>query len=84
MNNDLILGAHVLAKSRVRRVPASRGRRVECLSGCLWITQDGDPRDVVLNSGDAFEFDRNGAILSALDDSRYVLLDACRRPAPGY
>ena len=84
MNNDLILGAHVLAKTRVRRVPASRGRRVECLTGCLWITQDGDPRDVVLKAGEAFEFDRNGAILSALDDSRYVLLDACRRPAMAY
>ena len=84
MNNDLILGARALAKSRVRRVPASRGRRVECLSGCLWITQDGDPRDVVLEAGQAFEFDRDGALLSALDDSRYLLLDTCGSTAAAY
>ena len=84
MNSDLILGTRVLAKSRVRRVPASRGRRVECLSGCLWITQDGDPRDVVLGAGQAFDFDRDGAILSALDDSRYLLLDTRRSTAAAY
>ena len=84
MNNDLFLGARALAKSRVRRVPASRGRRVECLSGCLWITQDGDRRDVILNAGDAFEFDRDGGLLSALDDSRYLVLDTGRSTAAAY
>ncbi len=76
MNNDLIRGMLVLGKGRVRHVHARKGRRVELLSGSLWITQDGDRRDIVLKAGEAFDFDRRGdALLSAFDDSRYLLLD---------
>jgi Protein of unknown function (DUF2917) len=78
MNQDLIQGARDLQKGRVRHVHAEPGRRVECLSGSLWITQDGDRRDIVLRDGEAFDFDRSGdALLSAFADSRYLLLDAC-------
>lgn len=77
MNHDLISGTRVLGKGRVRHVHGEAGRRVECLSGSLWITQDGDLRDVVLAAGEAFDFDRHGdALLSAFADSRYLLLDA--------
>jgi Protein of unknown function (DUF2917) len=76
MNNDLISGTRVLGKGRIRHVHAWQGRRVELLSGSLWITQDGDRRDIVLKAGEAFDFDRRGdALLSAFDDSRYLLLD---------
>jgi len=75
MNNDLVLGAERLGKGGVRRINPAVGRRVECLSGVLWITQDGDRRDVILETGDAFAFDRGGdALLSALADSSYLLL----------
>jgi hypothetical protein len=80
MNNDLISGTRVLGKGRIRRVHAQEGRRVELLSGALWITQDGDRRDIVLAPGEAFAFDRRGdALLSAFADSRYLLLDASPR-----
>ena len=56
------------------------GDRIECVGGVLWITQDGDPRDIVLQDGDAFDFDRAGdALLSAFADSRYLVLDALGR-----
>ncbi len=78
MDQDLINGARSLDKGLVRHVHSEPGRRVECLSGSIWITQDGDLRDVVLTAGEAFEFDRRGdALLSAFADSRYLLLDAC-------
>ena len=77
MNNDLLLAARTLAKGRIRHLPAHIGRSVECLSGALWITQDGDLRDIVLGAGESFAFDRRGeALLSAFADSRYVVLDA--------
>ncbi len=80
MNQDLINGARRLDKGLVRRVHAEAGRRVECLSGSIWITQDGDLRDIVLGAGEAFDFDRRGdALLSAFADSRYLLLDACEQ-----
>ena len=77
MNNDLISGTRLLGKGHIRHLHADAGRRVECLSGSLWITQDGDRRDIVLRAGEAFDFDRRGdALLSAFADSRYLLLDA--------
>ena len=78
MNNDLLLASRSLAKGRIRHLPARVGRSIECLSGSLWITQDGDRRDIVLGPGEAFTFDRRtDALLSAFDDSRYVVLDDC-------
>jgi hypothetical protein len=80
MNQDLLRGARTLAKGRLRRVHGERGRRIEVVSGAVWVTQDGDRRDVVLQGGDAFDFDRSGAaLLSAFADSRYLLLDATER-----
>jgi hypothetical protein len=80
MNNDLINGTRLLGKGHIRHVHGDKGRRVELLSGSLWITQDGDLRDVVLSPGEAFDFDRRGdALLSAFADSRYLLLDATTR-----
>jgi uncharacterized cupin superfamily protein len=80
MNQDLLNGSRALAKGSVRHLHGEGGRRVEVLSGAIWITQDGDLRDVILQPGDAFDFDRNGdVLLSAFDDSRYLVLDACER-----
>ena len=80
MNQDLINGTRSLDKGRIRHVHAKKGRRVECVTGSIWITQDGDLRDVVLGPGEAFAFDRRGdALLSAFADSRYLVLDADTR-----
>ncbi len=42
-----------------------QGKPVEigCESGVVWITQDNDPRDVVLNAGERFVSDRPGTVL---------------------
>jgi hypothetical protein len=76
MNQDLLNGTRTLGKGKIRHLHAETGRRVEVVSGSIWITQDGDLRDIVLESGQAFDFDRNGeALLSAFADSRYLVLD---------
>ena len=78
MRNDLIFDTRPLAKGRIRRVHHPLGQRVECVSGALWVTQDGDPRDIVLNAGESFAFDQRGdALISALDDSRFLLVETC-------
>jgi hypothetical protein len=78
MRNDLMLDSRALDRGRIRRVHRPLGRRVECVSGTLWITQDGDPRDIVLAPGDSFTFDHRGdALISALDDARFLLLETC-------
>ena len=35
---------------------------VRCASGTLWITQDGDPRDIILWPQESFRADRNGTM----------------------
>jgi len=78
MRNDLIFDTRPLAKGRIRRVHRALGRRIECVTGSLWVTQDGDPRDIVLAAGESFAFDHRGdALISALDDSSFLLLETC-------
>jgi Protein of unknown function (DUF2917) len=63
-----------LAHRRMLRLRDHDGDRVECLDGSVWITQDGDPRDVVLDAGEGFTLDRPGtAIVYALADARVVV-----------
>jgi len=56
------------------------GDRIECVSGTVWLTQDGDLRDIVLDAGESFRLDRTGrALVSALADAG-VVFHAARRP----
>jgi hypothetical protein len=56
------------------------GDRIECVSGTVWVTQDGDLRDIVLKAGESFRLDRTGrALVSALADAG-VILHAAKRP----
>ncbi len=47
-----------------------RGDVITCLNGTLWITQEGDFKDYVLEAGRSFWVTRPGeVVLQALDDS---------------
>jgi hypothetical protein len=74
MNNDLNLAATALPMHAVHRLHDARGLLVSCLSGTLWLTQEGDVRDIVLEAGDDALIDRDGlTLLAALSDARFVL-----------
>jgi hypothetical protein len=76
MFDDLRFPVRRLPRGAVLRVPEGLGRAVVCLEGCLWITVDDDPRDVVLDPGERHVFDRGGRVLvSALEPSALLLLD---------
>jgi hypothetical protein len=70
MNIQLENGNFQLARHGHLTVMDGRGSSMQCLFGSVWVTQDGDPRDIVLAAGDSFTLDRDGlAIVYATSDS---------------
>lgn len=67
-------GVHAIAKpARVE---------VECVQGCLWLTHDGDCRDLVLHPGQRYLADRGTRLLvSALEPSLMRLHRRLNRPS---
>src|ERR1700676_5528788 len=52
----------------------AEGTVIAVESGCLWITMENDPRDIVLVPGMRFEIDRGGGpIMGAGEASRFGL-----------
>lgn len=75
-----------LARHEIRSFSGRPGLRIESRRGSVWITQDGDPRDVVIAAGESHALDREGAVyLQALDAACVLLPDAAMpaRPTPG-
>lgn len=65
----------VTALARHQVVERSRpiGVMVHCISGCLWLTHDGDCRDIVLHAGESHKCDRRERLLvQGLEDSRLL------------
>ena len=54
----------------LRVIDDACGQTIACESGELWITQDGDRRDVILPAGQSWRIDRAGPlVLSAFKPS---------------
>lgn len=71
-----------LARRQTFSLRTRKGQSIECRSGQLWITQDGDPRDVILGAEECFTLDRNGqTLVSALEDASFMLRNAATASA---
>jgi hypothetical protein len=56
---------------------------LRCDEGCVWITLDDDPRDIVLEAGESFETDqRRHALVYALQESTLVVRGSAAEHAP--
>jgi Protein of unknown function (DUF2917) len=71
-----------LSKRDVLSLRGRPGARIESRSGSVWVTQDGDLRDVVLSAGEAHVLDREGPVLVQALDAAQVLLQPAEAPAP--
>ena len=52
-----------IPRGRTLRIQDGKGFDLEVVAGCLWITQDGDTEDTVLDAGETFRVSRNGVTL---------------------
>lgn len=48
---------------------------IECRRGCLWITQEGDERDIVLHAGERMRLTHDGLTLVEALESATLALD---------
>jgi hypothetical protein len=64
-----------MTKAAILTVERPLGASVSCLRGSLWITHDGEPKDIVLEAGASYESDRATRMLVyALEDSAALVL----------
>ena len=72
-----------LATRSVHRIENGKGTRVSCIRGVTWITQERDPRDMILAAGQSVVLERPGlAIAYAFKDAVITLAPAWQLPAP--
>jgi hypothetical protein len=65
---------HALHKSGIIALPRPAQRRIVCTKGCVWLTHDGWPEDVVLEVGESHMCTRSSRLLvSAIQASSFVV-----------
>lgn len=65
----------------VLRLRDAAGRHLTVVQGAVWVTQHGDPRDPVLESGASLRFERNGlSLVQPLGGPAIVVLEGGLRP----
>ena len=72
--DHLVHGSLPLPRGSVLRVEDGQATLVRARSGCLWITQEGERHDILLEAGQAFRISRGGCtLIAALRDSAIAL-----------
>jgi Protein of unknown function (DUF2917) len=71
--NENTLTEITLNKSKVWSIEGDRrGEVINCLSGVIWITQEGDLNDYILEAGDSFWVTKRGTVIvQALQDAQF-------------
>jgi len=74
-----------LPRRAMLRLGDMAGVELVCVSGAIWLTLDGDPKDIVLLPGDSFvTAHRRPAIVYALEPVNARLLSRPDGPEPGH
>jgi len=78
----LIEGAMPLLRDEQLRIENGRDLLIHAWQGSLWITQEGDTRDVVLHAGQSFRLDRDGVALVKCWENAVVALTSPHEKRP--
>jgi hypothetical protein len=79
----VLLDGAALARRGLLSIRGGRGAVLFIEHGEVWVTQEGDPRDVVLPAGAWFRLDRDGtAIVQARRAAAVTLTAAADAPMP--
>ena len=71
---------HCLRKGATLVVSHPMHCEILCRCGSLWVTHDGDPRDITLDAGQSYRADRNARMLvHALDSAELLLIERSLR-----
>ena len=74
MRIELQPGALRLAPGQTLRVTDAQGSTICCSEGSVWITEENQPKDVVLEAGACYELRRPGlALVHAFGDASVAL-----------
>lgn len=72
-----------LEKGQSLRLSGGQGVRIACVSGLLWMTQEGDPDDWFIAAGQAMTVSAPGlTLIEALEPSVVALSLAARGQSP--
>ena len=81
MNLELNAPGIVLRKDQVLALDEVRGARLYSEDGIVWITQDGDPRDIVLQAGESVVLERDTpTLVQAFTPARVRIGEPAPRP----
>lgn len=73
--NESIRHAVTLREGAILRIRDGRGVRVLATHGQIWITQEAEVRDEVLNTGESLQIERDGlTLVQALCPSTVAML----------
>jgi Protein of unknown function (DUF2917) len=82
MNMELTQANFVLDARRMMALTKAQGAEVKVLTGQVWLTMDGDRRDIFLEPGDAHSIERNGlTLINAIEPSVVHVQAPQARPA---
>lgn len=63
-----------LVSGQLLRLRWTRGQRVTCERGCVWITAPGEANDIFLQAGQRWTIPANGLVLVEAEGSAVVTL----------
>lgn len=93
MDTSLTQAITRLASGEILRVDNTSGQSIALVRGMVWVTQEGDRRDIFLSDGESFVFDRRGtALVQAITDTTLIafvgeaaeVIEAEPVPIPAY